>query len=326
MIGPYHIYAVLAALALQGGAAVAALADDHLDVDYAEVQPLAAESVLLDVTRIDDRLVAVGERGHVVWSDDGVRWEQAETVPTRSTLTTVVAVGKRLWAAGHDAVIITSGDNGRTWSRQFFDPERQQAVMDLYFTDEQNGVAIGSYGLYLVTDDGGRSWNDSVVDEENQYHLNAMVRFPDGVRLIAGEAGYSYRSPDDGVTWAPLDLPYQGSMWGALISSRGCAVFFGLRGHIQQSCDSGDHWVELASGTQASLSGAAEQQGMLVIVGNNGTVLTWTGGGFTAHQLSSGVDLADVMPLSGGRFLLVGEGGWHLFPENGATPQQGGAE
>jgi photosystem II stability/assembly factor-like uncharacterized protein len=324
MIGPRHIYAVLAALALQGGAVAAALGDDQLDIEYAEIQPLAAESVLMDVTRIGDRLVAVGERGHVVWSDDGVQWQQAETVPTRSTLTAVVAVGQRLWAGGHDTVIITSGDHGRTWSRQFFDPERQQAVMDLHFTDEQNGVATGSYGLYLVTDDGGRSWQEDAVDEENQYHLNAAVRLPDGVHLIAGEAGYSYRSLDDGVTWEPLDLPYQGSMWGALISSRGCAVLYGLRGHVLQSCDSGDNWVELASGTQASLSGAAEHQGMLVFVGNSGVVLTWSGGGFTTHHLSSGVDLAAALPLSGGLFLLVGEGGWHLFPETGATPQQGG--
>jgi photosystem II stability/assembly factor-like uncharacterized protein len=268
------------------------------------------------VTRIGPRLVAVGERGHVVWSDDGEQWLQADNVPTRSTLTSVFAIGERLWAAGHDAVIITSGDHGRTWSRQFFDPERQQAVMDLYFTDEQNGVAIGSYGLYLVTSDGGQTWDDGVVDEENEYHLNAMVRLPDGTRLIAGEAGYSYRSLDDGASWEPLDLPYDGSMWGAIVSSRGCVIFYGLRGHVLQSCDAGENWVELESGAQASLSGAAEHQGMLVFAGNSGTVLTWAGGGFTSHKHSSGVDFAAALPLSGGRFLLVGEEGVHRFPES----------
>ena len=30
-------------------------------------------------------------------------------------------------------------------------PERNQAVMDIYFTDEDNGLAVGSYGLYLYT-------------------------------------------------------------------------------------------------------------------------------------------------------------------------------
>jgi photosystem II stability/assembly factor-like uncharacterized protein len=104
-------------------------------------------------------------------------------------------------------------------------------------------------------------------------------------------------------------------VWGAIISSRGCAIFYGLRGHVLQSCDAGDNWVELESGTQSSLSGAAEHQGMLVFAGNSGTVLTWAGGGFTSHKHSSGVDFAAALPLSGGRFLLVGEGGVHQFPE-----------
>ena len=189
MSRPPRRFAAIVLCAAYGLAAAPLMADTYLDVEYAEHQPLAVHSMLLDVTRADQRLVAVGERGHVVLSDDGREWVQAETVPTRSTLTTVFSFGGRLWAAGHDAVIITSGDRGNTWSRQFFDPERQQAVMDLYFTDEKNGVAIGSYGLYLVTSDGGQNWEDGTVDEENQFHLNGMVRFADGRRVIAGEAG-----------------------------------------------------------------------------------------------------------------------------------------
>jgi photosystem II stability/assembly factor-like uncharacterized protein len=318
-MAPIRKLAAALVLVLPGLTVLAVSADSQLDIEYAEIQPLTPESMLLDVTRIGDRLVAVGERGHVVWSTGGEDWQQADNVPTRSTLTTVVAVGDRLWAAGHDAVIITSADHGRTWSRQFYDPERQQAVMDLFFTDAENGVAIGSYGLYLVTRDGGASWEDGVVDEENEYHLNAMIRFPDGLRLIAGEAGYSYRSFDDGDSWELLELPYLGSMWGAIVSARGCAVFFGLRGHLIQSCDRGDTWVELATNTLSSLSGAAEQQGLIVIAGNNGTVLTWAGGGFTVHKHSSGVDFSTVLPLSGGRFLLVGEEGTHFFPENNGS-------
>lgn len=298
------------------GYAVGAVADDHVDIEYAERQPLAPKSMLLDVTRIGSRLVAVGERGHVVYSDDGQTWQQADDVPTRSTLTTVFEIDGRLWAGGHDAVIITSGDRGKTWSPQYFDPDRQQAVMDILFTDARNGVAIGSYGLYLVTSDGGGSWEDETIDPDNEFHLNAIVRYPDGLRLIAGEAGYSYRSLDDGLTWEPLDLPYGGSMWGAIITSRDCTVYFGLRGHVQQSCDYGESWVELTSGTQSSLSGAAEHQGLLVFAGNNGTVLTWAGGGFTEHKHSSGVDFAAALSLGDGRFLLVGEDGWHLFPEH----------
>ena len=102
-----------------------AIADHHIDVEYAEQMPLADQSMLLDITRAGDSLVAVGERGHVVTSTDGKTWTQAEHVPTRSTLTTVFSVGDRLWAGGHDAVILTSADRGKNWTRLFYDPGAQ---------------------------------------------------------------------------------------------------------------------------------------------------------------------------------------------------------
>jgi photosystem II stability/assembly factor-like uncharacterized protein len=153
-----------------------------LDIEYAESQPLATRSMLLDVTRIDGRFIAVGERGHIIVSVDGDNWSQAEHVPTRSTLTSVWVADGRLWAGGHDAVLLTSGDHGDTWSQQHFDPDRQQAIMDILFTDGSNGVAIGSYGLYLKTVDGGQTWQDELINPESDYHLNSMVRFADGRR------------------------------------------------------------------------------------------------------------------------------------------------
>lgn len=291
-------------------------AETGIDVEYAEHMPLATESVLLDITRAGDTLVAVGERGHVVISKDGKNWQQAEVVPTRSTLTSVFSLGDRLWAGGHDAVIITSGDGGNTWTLEFFDPERQQAVMDIVFTDKNNGVAIGSYGLYLQTSDGGQNWEGAMVDEENDYHLNSLVRFSDGRRIIAGEAGYSYRSHDDGVTWEAMQMPYQGSMWGALQTGSDCVIFYGLRGHVLESCDFGTSWNEIETSSVASISGAAEHDGQVLLAANSGTLLIRDGGGqIIVHQHSSGGDFAAALSLGDGSFLLVGEDGVNKFPE-----------
>ena len=287
-------------------------------IEYSELKPLATQSLLLDVTRLSSgRLVAVGERGHVVYSDDGESWQQVENVPTRSTLTTVTAIGDQIWAGGHDTAIIFSEDGGESWTSQNFDPERQQAIMDIYFTDGLNGNAMGAYGLFMVTSDGGESWVDELVDTENDYHLNEMIRFDDGRRMIAGEAGFSYRSLDDGQTWEALDLPYFGSMWGAQRLGDECVLFFGLRGHILESCDFGDSWNEIAVDTLASLSGASTDDGTTVIAGNSGVVLVRSvSGEFSVESHSSGVDFASVISLGDGQFLLVGEDGVHFFPEN----------
>lgn len=293
-----------------------AIADQSVDVEYAEKMDLATESMLLDITRSGDNLVAVGERGHIVYSRDGETWTQAEHVPTRSTLTTVFSIGDRLWTGGHDAVILTSGDRGKNWTRLYFDPERGQAVMDIYFADEDNGVAIGSYGLYLYTSDGGKTWDESVVDEESDYHLNSLLDFGDGEWLIAGEAGLSYRSHDYGETWEGIDLPYQGSMWGALKTSKGCVLFYGLRGHVLESCDLGTSWVEVQTGSESSVSGAAEFEELVVLGGNGGIILIRDdSSSFRIYHHSSGVDFSAVISLGDGNFLLSGEDGVHKYPE-----------
>jgi len=292
---------------------------DPLDLDYAEHLPLVNESIFLDITRHGDGYVAVGERGHVILSPDGENWTQAEVVPTRATLTTVASSDGRLWAGGHDAVIITSGDGGETWTQLFFDAERQQAVMDIYFTDRDNGVAIGSYGLYLRTTDGGETWDDIEIDPEGGYHLNAMIRFEDGRRLIAGEAGYSYRSFDDGMTWEMMEMPYLGSMWGALRTNGECVLFFGLRGHALQSCDFGTTWIEVATGTEASISGGAKFDGRILLAANSGTLLVHDDGrDWQEYIHSSGVDFSAAVATDDGRFLLTGENGVFEFPETAA--------
>lgn len=291
-------------------------AETSMDVKYAEHMPLVTESMLLDITRAGNVFVAVGERGHIVRSTDGENWQQVEVVPTRSTLTSVFSFGERLWAGGHDAVIITSGDGGKTWTREFFDPDRQQAVMDIVFTDENNGVAIGSYGLYLQTTDGGQNWEDAPVDAGNDYHLNSLVLLGDGKRIIAGEAGYSYRSYDDGRTWEAIGMPYQGSMWGALKTNGGCILFYGLRGHVMESCDFGSSWAELDTGSESSVSGAAEHDAVVVLAANSGTLLVRDDGGmFTTYHHSSGGDFSAVLSMGDGNFLLVGEDGVNRYPE-----------
>ena len=83
-------------LSLAAGAAVAAMAatgateawHDVLDTP-AMKSPLAARSLLNGLARAGNRIVAVGQRGHIVYSDDaGKSWQQAD-VPASSDLVAV---------------------------------------------------------------------------------------------------------------------------------------------------------------------------------------------------------------------------------------------
>ena len=84
----------------------------------AKVRAGAIKATLLDLVVAGKRLVAVGERGHVLLSDDeGKTWRQAKAVPTRTTLTCVHATdANTLWAAGHGGMILRSADAGETWA------------------------------------------------------------------------------------------------------------------------------------------------------------------------------------------------------------------
>lgn len=325
MIRSIRCVSVLCVVLVAGSFTRKANSDHDLDMEYADHKPLVTHSMFLDITRVGDTLVAVGERGHIVTSADGVSWTQAEIVPTRSTLTTVFSIKGRLWAGGHDVAILTSGDSGKTWTRQFYDAERQQAIMDIFFSDEENGVAIGSYGLFLRTNDGGHSWQELTVDPEIDYHLNKLLNFGEGKWLIAGEAGYSYRSYDSGETWEAIEVPYQGSMWGALKTENQCVLFFGLRGHVMESCDFGTSWTEIETPTESSISGAAQFDGFILLAANSGTILTKDDGGpFRVYHHSSGVDFAAAIALGGTNFLLVGEDGVHRYPEPVAVEHDDG--
>jgi photosystem II stability/assembly factor-like uncharacterized protein len=170
--------------------------------------------------------------------------------------------------------------------------------------------------LYLHTSDGGQHWEEATVDTEIDYHLNKLLYFGNGNWMIAGEAGYSYRSRDNGETWEAIEMPYQGSMWGAVKTNAECVIFFGLRGHAMESCDFGTSWAELETGSESSISGAAEFEGLVVLAANSGTILTRDEGGiFNTYHHSSGGDFAAVLSLDDGNFLLVGEDGAHKYPE-----------
>ena len=92
--------------------AVAAGFADVLDTP-AQRTPLASKSLLNGIARAGTRLVAVGQRGHIVVSTDGgANWKQS-AVPVSSDLTAVYFVDeKRGWAVGHDGVVLHTDDGG----------------------------------------------------------------------------------------------------------------------------------------------------------------------------------------------------------------------
>lgn len=311
----------VAALLARDAAAASAAADGP-----AIVAPLVAQSLLLDVARAGDRLVAVGERGHILHSDDdGRTWKQSDAVPSRTMLTAVTfANSNEGWAVGHDEIILRTQDGGANWIAAQYRPESQQPLLDVWFENASHGLAVGAYGSVYETRDGGRTWTGRKFsyqalpqprgagdDVPPDYHLNKLIAA--GSRLfIAAEAGQLFRSDDGGASWRQLPSPYNGSFFGLLALGGDQLLAFGLRGRLFRSNDGGASWQALASGTTAMLTdGFRRNDGTLVLVGLSGTVLTSRDQGltWTLHQQPDRKGISAALPVAGDDLVVVGEAG-----------------
>ncbi len=276
--------------------------------------PVASTSVLLAVTKAGERLVAAGERGIILLSDDdGSTWRQAK-VPVSVTLTAVTfATPGKGWAVGHFGVVLHSEDGGETWVKQLDGVQAAQLVLekaqaraqhgdapsgeterlladaqlliddgpdkpflDLYFENEQSGFIVGAYNLIFRTDDAGRTWEPWLhrVDNPMGLHLYG-IRSGDGHLFLAGEQGLFLRADKDTGAFEALPTPYPGSYFGILTAPGGEVLIFGLRGNAYWSGDLGESWQVVETGVPVSITaGNVLADGTMVLVTQSGTVLT----------------------------------------------------
>lgn len=209
-----------------------------------ELMPLAEKSLLLDLTRIDGKIITVGERGHILISrDNGHSWDQVIT-PTRATLNSIIFADEQFgWAVGHSGIILDTNSGGETWSLVSI-PNDDVTYMDAYFRDEWNGVLVGAYGEFATTSDAAVTLNKEWLNEEDM-HYHAISRSPDGTLYIVGEAGQMFKSTNKGKSWAQLESPYNGSFFGLLCLDNETLIAFGLRGNIYRSLDTGKTWNKI---------------------------------------------------------------------------------
>ncbi len=293
--------------------------------ENAVIAPLATKSLLLDIVRAGNDLVAVGERGHVLLSaDNGTSWEQVQ-VPTRATLTSIFFLDElHGWIVGHDQVILRSTDGGRSWEQVYANIEAEAPLLDIIFLDSKHGYAIGAYGQFLESFDGGSSWQGRWISEDD-FHLNQIITAGEQL-FIAAEAGYAYRSADNGKNWDLLNPDYMGSFFGIFATQKNNLLLFGLRGHLFRSEDSGASWVEIKTGTEASLTcGVYLQDGSLALAGLAGTFMRSNDDGehFKLQEDTGRKGFSKLVQAADGAIIAVGDFGVAKIELAGAGESDG---
>lgn len=307
---------------------------------------LAAHSPLYAVARAGTRLVAVGQRGHIVFSDDdGASWKQAR-VPVSTDLVAVsFPTASHGWAVGHGGVVLHSSDGGSSWVKQldgrqgaalairhFEGPGSGDAVaaellarekrlvndggtqplLSVHFESERTGYVVGTFNRIFRTDDGGKTWVPLMaqVDNPDELHFNAVVG--SGGRLyLVGERGMVW-ALDEAGRFVARQTPYEGSLFGLVVDGPEAIIAFGMRGSVFRSADAGRSWERISLGTTVGITGG--------VVTPGGEIVLVTQGGTIAHSRDTGKTFSFVKPampmayygaalLTPGSVALVGAGG-----------------
>ncbi len=288
--------------------------------------PLAAKSLLTDIVNVDNNIVAVGDRGHIVYSADGTTWQQAK-VPVNVLLTDVFFLNGQLgWAVGHDATILATKDAGHSWQIQQYSPEIDKPLFGVHFKDANNGIAFGAYGMFYRTVDGGKNWlsefhGELLHPDDLQYineiketdpagykdetstilpHFNRLAVL-DSVLYLVGETGMVAKSVDFGQHFEKTESFYNGSFFAIDNGGTGGLFVGGLRGNIFYSSDfigkdkaaaasKASDWRKLDLPGTTSINRIFYAGSKMILLGNSGLFYTSNdgGGSFVSHSQSDG--------------------------------------
>lgn len=309
---------------------------DKLETRYSVMSMKAHTSLLTDVIVVGDKLVVVGERGHILHSSDhGQTWKQAK-VPTQNLLTAVYfSSPMNGWAVGHEAVVLHTSDGGENWVVQYGDPYDKtaevdydspdrsgQPLLDVWFKNDKEGFAVGAYGRFIYTKNGGETWEDysSKIDNIDGWHLNAIASNDSKTVYIAGESGTLFRSSDGGMSWERLESPYEGSYFG-IVPGPGVneLLVFGLQGHIFRSSDRGENWVEIETDNNNGLmAGTLIGYRGVVLVGNSGVIMSSNddGNSFVKQTTADRQSLVGIATTSKNKLIMVGKNGVKIAMPN----------
>lgn len=309
---------------------------DVLDAPSVKM-PKASKSLLLDIAKAGDRLVAVGQYGHIVFSDDdGKSWTQAE-VPVQTQLNAVYFVNdKKGWSVGQDAVILGTVDGGENWSK-LHDGFAPNSPIHALIKDAEEKRVAAEYAI----DNPNTDDPDELVAIEDAFYeaddLAAVVKkhqtsplldvwFKDENEGFAvGAYAQFYHTTDGGKTWESwrdqLDNfedhnnAILGLDDGSLFVASEKSNYDGAKVKIYRSTDFGQTWENVATDFDRSLYGlfynpASDQ---VYAVGMSGLVVRSSdrGASWQRHPLNIETEFLSFsgVSTSSGDILIVGNNG-----------------
>ena len=291
--------------------------------------PLAPRALVNGIARAGDRLVAVGQRGHVLLSDDqGKTWRQAE-VPVSSDLVAVAFPTQTAgWAVGHDGIVLRSTDAGASWTR-VLDGRSAGAAMVAFYKHSAALAADPSRAAGTAAD---ATKAAALVTEAERFAAQGAenpfldVGFEsESTGYLVGAFGLIFRTTDAGASWQPLLHATDNAKALHLYAVRAVAgevYIVGEQGLLLKLDRAAGQFRAVELPYKGTLFGITGNGKALIVPGLRGTVLRSTDAGRSWTTVDTGlqVGLTASAVDADGRLVIVSQAGHVLVSaDDGAS-------
>ncbi len=309
---------------------------------------------LVAVTRVGQRLFAVGLHGVILRStDSGATWQQVPD-PVDVTLTAIYfKSAQEGWAVGHFGVILYTANGGLTWSRvvdgldviKLLNASAKLAQSTAAGTPDAqlklrvatayqnagpskpflavgacgNGIlAAGQQDLAMFSADDGKTWQEwtSVISNPTFRNIYAITLLGNSPILV-GEDGLVLQGDASCRNFKPLPGPYTATLFGAIDKEPDDLLLYGIDGAAYLSRDNASSWSSVPLGTGSVIdAGVLLSSGNMLVGSLDGSLYLSDGSLQNFHQASAYVpfQIAGMEVAPDGNLVVVGNGGVRIIP------------
>ncbi|MCB1676304.1 MAG: hypothetical protein KDI01_08435 [Halioglobus sp.] len=279
---PVHRYDQLQALArngaqvvVVGGAGVVLVSQD--DGHSWQRRSLPGQPALIDVSRCPDGRYVALDMGRQLWISDSAaaNWQAAPIETGEAVLALTCDTRNRIWVVGGFSTILSTADDGASWSEYSFGDDMQLTAVQ--FLDADTGYVTGEFGLVLKTTDGGASWEQAAVLPGDFYSQDAV--FIDARRGWAvGLNGAVFHTDDGGGSWQTQDSGTNLPLYG--IAAAGDTLFaVGENGIVMRYREGAWQRLPHDNSVLSYLRGVSPGSDTVLLAGGNGTLFNLAAGG-----------------------------------------------
>lgn len=227
---------------------------------------------LVDMTVCGNQGFIAIDHFHKVWSADaeGKNWKSVPLELPRTPLAVTCDKQGGWWVVGVNSVIAGSTDQGKTWKTTDLGEDTQ--ITTIQFVDDKHGIALGEFGLTVMTDDGGATWKKGPA-MPGEFYAYASLFTSRNEGWVSGVAGQVLRTTDGGNTWSKQVNATQASLHRLFLHD-GVPFGVGAGGTIARL--DGNTWrpVPYTDAVPVFLGGGASLPGQsAVVIGGPGGLL-----------------------------------------------------